>query len=89
MPATQQLTITLPTDVVEMIDSMVSSGEYANESEAIEAAIVQSILPPVDESGLERWIATEGVRIYDAMRADPSRRLTSDEVFAELESETD
>jgi hypothetical protein len=44
-----------------MIDSMVSSGEYANESEAIEAAIVQSILPPIDESGLERCTATEGV----------------------------
>jgi Arc/MetJ-type ribon-helix-helix transcriptional regulator len=86
MPATQQLTITLPTDAIEIIESRVSSGRYANQSEAIEAAIVESILPPHDESGLQHWIATEGVRRYDEMRADPSRRLTSDEVFEHLES---
>jgi hypothetical protein len=49
-----------------------------------DAAFIQSILPPHSESDLEHWIATEGVRIYDEMRADPSRGMTSEEVFASL-----
>ena len=83
--ATQQLTVTLPVDTIEIIQSRVSSGKYANESEAIEAAIVQSLLPPHSESGLEHWIATEGVRRYDELKANPSIGLTSDEVFASLD----
>jgi Arc/MetJ-type ribon-helix-helix transcriptional regulator len=85
MPATQQLTITLPSNTLESIRSKVSKGEFASEEEFIEAAIVESLLPPYTQGDLDHWIATEGVRRYDEMRANPSLRMTSDEVFASLD----
>jgi antitoxin ParD1/3/4 len=86
--ATQEFTVTLPKDVVEIIRSKVSSGEYASESAFIEDAIVEmAIFADQDPSGFERWIATEGVRRYDAMKADPSRGLTTEQVFANLDIE--
>ena len=86
--ATQDLTVMLRTDVVEIIRAKVSSGEYATESEFIEAAIVEmAIFSDQDPAGLERWIATEGVRRCEAMTADPSRGLTLEQAFANLDIE--
>ncbi len=84
MPATEQIVVTLSTDVLDVVRSRVKSGSFSNESDVIEQAIVGSILPPVDESSFEQWIRTEGIRRYDAMRADPSRALTEEEAFAGL-----
>ena len=85
--ATEQITITLPKDVIDIVRSKVSSGEYTNESEFIEAAVIEASLPASSDAGLEHWIATEGVRRYDAMRADPSRGLTAEQVFSSLDME--
>ncbi|HEY5329814.1 MAG TPA: hypothetical protein VIJ79_08030 [Acidobacteriaceae bacterium] len=88
--ATQEFTVTLPRDVVEIIRSKVSSGEYASESDFVEAAIVErALFSEPNPAGLEHWIATEGVRRYDAMKADPSRGLTTEQVFANLDIELD
>jgi antitoxin ParD1/3/4 len=88
MPATEQLVIDLPADVLDLVRSRVASGKYANESEVIQEALLDTILPPIHTERLEHWIRTEGVRRYDAMRADPSRSLSIDEAFAGLDSES-
>ena len=88
MPATEQLVIDLPEDVLDLVRSRVASGKYANESEVIQEALMDSILPPIETDSLEHWIRTEGVRRFDAMRADPSRGLSIDEAFAGLHSES-
>ena len=87
--ATQEFTITLPKDVVEIIRSKVSSGEYTSESDFVETAIIESLLPIPTDSGLDHWIQTEGARRCAAMDADPSRGLTIEEAFAGLEEEAD
>jgi antitoxin ParD1/3/4 len=84
--ATQEFTITLPKDVAEIVRAKVLSGRYATESEFIEAAIVEAILPSHDD-GLEHWIQTEGVRRCEAMDADPSRGLTFEEIKASFEQD--
>ena len=90
MPATQQLTITLPNEIAEAVKSRVASGEYATESELFAEAVLDFILfPEVNDADLEHWIATDGVRRYDAMKADPSRGLTSEQVFANLGLESE
>jgi antitoxin ParD1/3/4 len=84
--ATQEFTITLPKDVVEIVRAKVSSGQYASENEFIETAIVEAARPSHDD-GLEHWIQTEGVRRCEAMDADPSRGLTFEEIKASLEQD--
>ncbi len=84
MPAAEQILVTLPPDVLEIVRSRMKAGSFANESEVIADAIVETVLPPINALDLDEWIRTEGVRRYDAMRADPSRALTEKQVFAGL-----
>jgi antitoxin ParD1/3/4 len=86
--ATEQFTVTLSTDVLEFVRSKVSAGEYATESDFIEAAIVQSIFPaPSTDADLVHWMNTEGARRCAALDANPSSGLTLEEAFAGLEDE--
>jgi len=80
----QDFTVKLHSDVIDIVHAKVSSGEYASETDFVESAIVGSLLPPLSSDGLSHWIATEGVRRYDAMKADPSRGRTPEEVLANL-----
>jgi Arc/MetJ-type ribon-helix-helix transcriptional regulator len=87
MPTTEQLVIDLPPEIVDIVRSRMASGKYANQSAVIEAALIDTILPPMDATETDEWIRTEGVRRYDAMRADPSRAFSIEEAFAGLDME--
>lgn len=84
MPATEQLTVTLPTDIADLVRSRMASGKYANESAVIEEALIDTILQPINQDELTRWMNTEGARRLEGMHADPSIGLTVDEAFAGL-----
>jgi Arc/MetJ-type ribon-helix-helix transcriptional regulator len=82
---TLHLTITLPKDVAQHLHEQVAKGQYASESEYIECMLQsETLFPSMDQDQLTRWINTEGVRRYDAMRADPSRALSEEQAFAGL-----
>lgn len=82
---TLHLTITLPKDVAQHLHEQVAKGQYASESEYVECMLQsETLFPPVDQDQLTQWINTEGVRRYDAMRADPSRALTEEQAFGGL-----
>lgn len=82
---TLHLTITLPKDVAQHLHEQVAKGQYASESEYVESMLQsQTLFEPIDQDQLTHWISTEGVRRYDAMRADPSRALTEEQAFAGL-----
>jgi Arc/MetJ-type ribon-helix-helix transcriptional regulator len=87
MPSTEQLVIDLPTDIADLVRSRMASGKYANESAVIEEALIETILPPIQADEMEEWLRTEGVRRYDAMRADPSIAISIEEAFAGLDTE--
>ena len=88
--ATEEVTITLPKTIVEIVRAKVSSGEYASESDFVEDAIRErTLFSEPDTAGFEHWVATEGVRRYDAMKANPSRGLTPEQVFSNLDIEVE
>ncbi len=84
MPATEQLTLTLPTATIEFVRSKVISGEYASESDAV--AELLHTLQAQDEP-FESWLLDEVLPAYDAMKADPSRGLPASRIYAALEEE--
>jgi antitoxin ParD1/3/4 len=85
MPTVEHMTITLPEELAKLVRSRVASGDYSSESDVVEDALLETILPgPLSEAELVHWMNTEGVRRFDAMRADPSQALTIDEAFAGL-----
>jgi Arc/MetJ-type ribon-helix-helix transcriptional regulator len=82
---TLHLTITLPKDVAQHLRDEVAKGLYGSESEYIESMLQsETLFPPVNQDELTEWIKTEGVRRYDATRADPSRAQTEEQTFAGL-----
>jgi antitoxin ParD1/3/4 len=81
MRSTQQFSVTLPTEMAQMVKAKVSSGEYASESEVVRDGLraLQS-----RDKALESWLLREVVPAYDAMKADPLRGRSVGEVKASL-----
>jgi antitoxin ParD1/3/4 len=81
MRTTQQLSITLPTDMAEAIKAKVASGEYATESEIIRDGL--RVLMARDRA-VEHWLRDHVAPAYDALKADPSRAVSVKQVRARL-----
>lgn len=84
MRTTQQLSITLPNDMADVVKEKVRSGEYASESEVIRDGL-RALL--ARDRAVEKWLVQQVGPAYDALKADPSRALTADEVRARLAAE--
>jgi antitoxin ParD1/3/4 len=80
---TQQFSVTLPTEMAQMVKAKVSSGEYASESEVVRDGLraLQS-----RDKALESWLLREVLPAYDALKADPSRGRSVSDVRASLAS---
>lgn len=77
MRTTQQLNITLPHEMAQLVRGKVASGEYASESEVIRDGLC--ILLARDKA-METWLLDEVAPAYDAIQADPSRGITAKDV---------
>ncbi len=84
MRSTQQLSITLPIEMAQLVRAKVDSGDYASESEVIRDGLRAL---QVRDRAVENWLRAEVVTAYDAMEADPSRALSADRVRAALAAE--
>ena len=84
MRTTQQLSITLPNEMAEAIKSKVRSGEYATESEVIREGL-RALLNR--DRAIESWLQNEVGVAYDALKSNPSRAVTADQVRERLASE--
>jgi antitoxin ParD1/3/4 len=84
MRTTQQLSITLPTDMAEAIKAKVASGEYATESEVIRDGL--RVLMARDRA-VDHWLRDQVAPAYDALKADPSRAVSVKQVRARLAAE--
>jgi putative addiction module CopG family antidote len=82
MRATRQLSITLPTQMAEMIKRKVASGDYASESEVIREGL-RSLQER--DSAVEQWLRNEAVPALLAYEADPSQGIPIDVAFDGLE----
>ena len=81
MRTTQQLSITLPNEMADLIKAKVQSGEYATESEVIRDGL--RILLARDRA-IESWLHDQVGSAYDALKADPSTAVTVDQVRKRL-----
>ena len=81
MRTTQQLSITLPLDMADVVKAKVQTGEYATESEVIRDGL-RALL--ARDRAVEGWLHNQIGPAYDAVKADPSRAITADQVRARL-----
>ncbi|MFC4487901.1 ribbon-helix-helix domain-containing protein [Tepidiphilus baoligensis] len=84
MRTTQQLSITLTNDMAELVKTKVRSGEYASESEVIRDGL-RALM--ARDRAVESWLKNQVGPAYDALKADPSRTVTADQVRARLAAE--
>ncbi|WP_456061741.1 type II toxin-antitoxin system ParD family antitoxin [Caballeronia glebae] len=76
-----QFRITLPNEMAEFVRTKVASGDYASDSEVLRDAL--RVLRERDRA-VEAWLRNEVVPAAQALRDDPSRALSADQVRAEL-----
>jgi putative addiction module CopG family antidote len=84
MRTTQQMSITLPNDMADVVKTKVRSGEYASESEVIRDGL-RALM--ARDRAVESWLHKQVGQAYDALKADPSRAVTADQVRARLAAE--
>ena len=70
MSQIEKRTISLPSEHSIYIDSKVASGAYASASEVVRAGL--RALQERD-TAVERWLREDVAKVYDEMKADPSR----------------
>lgn len=84
MRTTQQLSITLPNDMVEEVKARVRGGEYASDSEVIRDGL--RVLLARDRA-VDAWLSQQVGPAYDALKADPELAVTAEQVRARLAAE--
>ena len=84
MRTTQQLSITLPKEMAEVVKAKVRSGEYATESEVIRDGL-RALL--ARDRAVETWLHDQVGPAYDALKADKTRAVSIDKVRARLAAE--
>lgn len=83
MRTTQQMSITLPLDMAQLVKDKVMSGSYASESEVIREGLraLQE-----REAAVERWLREEVAPTYDAHKANPKKASPLAEVATRLDT---
>ncbi|MEO8248991.1 MAG: type II toxin-antitoxin system ParD family antitoxin [Burkholderiales bacterium] len=84
MRTTQQMSITLPNEMADVVKTKVRAGEYASESEVIRDGL-RALM--ARDRAVESWLHSQVGPAYDALKADPSRAVTADQVRARLAAE--
>ncbi|MDP2369244.1 ribbon-helix-helix domain-containing protein [Rhodoferax sp.] len=84
MRTTQQLSITLPNDMANVLKAKVQTGEYATESEVIRDGL-RALL--ARDRAIEGWLRDQVGPAYDALKANPSSAVTPEQVRARLAAE--
>ena len=84
MRTTQQMSITLPNEMADAVKAKVRMGEYASESEVIRDGL-RALM--ARDRAVESWLHNQVAPAHDALRADPSRAVTAEQVRARLAAE--
>lgn len=84
MRTTQQLSITLPIEMADVVKAKVQTGEYASESEVIRDGL-RALM--ARDRAFENWLHQQVGPAYDALKAEPSRAITVEQVRARLAAE--
>jgi len=82
MRTTQQFSITLPNELANLVKAKVAGGEYATDSEVIRDGLRAMM---ARDRAVANWLVQEVGPAYDALKADPSRAITIDQVRLRLD----
>ena len=74
MRSTQQMSITLPTQMAQIVRNKVAAGEYASESEVIRDGLRTLI---ARDHAVEDWLRTQVAPAYDAVRSNPDTAMSA------------
>ncbi len=80
MRTTQQMSITLPNDMANVVTSKVQTSESEVIRDGLRALIAR-------DRAVATWLTNQVGPAYDALKADPSRAVTADQVRARLAAE--
>ncbi len=81
MRTTLQFSITLPNEMADIVKTKVASGEYASESEVLRDGI-RALM--ARDKAIDSWLLQTVAPAYDALKTDPARALTLDQVRVRL-----
>jgi putative addiction module CopG family antidote len=81
MRSTKQLSVTLPNEMARMVREKVEAGEYASESEVVRDGL--RALQARDRAA-EDWLRQRVAPAYDALKADPSRARSVEQIRESL-----
>jgi len=84
MRTTKKMSITLPNEMADLVKDKVRTGEYASDSEVIREGL-RALM--ARDRAVENWLHNQVGPAYDALKADPSRAVTVDQVRARLAAE--
>lgn len=84
MRSTQQLSITLPIEMANLVHAKVEAGEYASESEVIRDGLRALV---ARDRAVESWLRHTVAPAYDALKANPARAVSAKKVRATLTAE--
>ena len=84
MRTTQQMSITLPIEMASLVKAKVKAGVYATESEVIRDGLRALI---ARDRAMETWLQNQVGPAYDALKADPARAVTTDQLRKRLAAE--
>lgn len=83
MSTMRSLSITLPLEMVQMVQAKVSSGEYASESEVVQ----DGLLTLADQdAAIDQWMRDEVLPTLDALDADPSSAVSAKDAWQRIEA---
>jgi len=81
MRTTQQFSITLPTEMANLVKSKVAGGDYATESEVIRDGL-RALM--ARDRAVEGWLLQTVAPAYDALKTNPGSAVAIEQVRARL-----
>lgn len=84
MRTTQQMSITLPNEMAQAVKAKVRSGDYASESEVIRDGL-RALM--ARDRAVENWLQVQAGPAYDALKSDPARAISTEQVRRRLAAE--
>jgi putative addiction module CopG family antidote len=84
MQLSKRFHITLPNDMADFIKDKIANGEYATESDVIDEGLRAL---EAREQSLNNWLHHEVGAAYDALKADPTRAISINQLRETLASE--
>lgn len=78
MRTTRPLSVTLPTDMADMVKAKVASGEYATESEVVRDGLRTL---RARDAAMERWLREEVGKAYDDIKRHPDSGIPAEKIL--------